>query len=326
MDEIKKKLKKKLSDLHYGMIQRCHNPKDKGYKNYGARGITVCEEWRNNKESFFKWALENGYDFGLQIDRINPNGNYEPLNCRFITSRENNNNRRNNVKYEIDGILHTLTEWMQIYKIPITDNSYRKLRRYIVEYHKTPKEAFEKWISDNPNSLTDVNQNEIDKKKAYEKATKEPKPLTEDQEIRRDLLRKFQHMKGRCYNSNDISYPNYGGRGIGIQQSWLDDPEKFVEWSINNGYKKGLSIDRIDVNKDYSESNCHYTDVSVQANNKRNVKLIEYRGKKQSLKLWCKELGLDYGTIWARIIYQNWGVEKAFTTPIRKFIKTEKYQ
>lgn len=329
MDEIRKKtseIRKRIFRIRIGMITRCYNPDCNNYHGYGDRGIRVCDEWLNNKESFYKWALENGFDFGLQLDRINPDGNYEPSNCRFITSRENNNNRRNNVRYEIGGISHTLTEWMQIYKIPITDNNYRKLRRYIVEYHKTPKAAFEKWINDNPNSLTDVNQNEIDKKKAYEKATKDPKPLTKEQEIRRDLLRKFQHMKGRCYNPNEISYSHYGGRGIGIQQSWLDDPEKFVEWSINNGYKKGLSIDRIDVNKNYSEDNCRYVDNYVQANNKSNVKLIEYQGRKQSLKSWCKELDLDYGTIWARIASQGWSVERAFNTPIREFFKKYLYK
>lgn len=76
------------------MVSRCHNRKNKDYKNYGDRGVSVCEEWRDNFESFYNWALKNGYKGGLTIDRRNNNGNYEPANCRFITKAENSRNKR----------------------------------------------------------------------------------------------------------------------------------------------------------------------------------------------------------------------------------------
>ncbi len=76
------------------MKQRCSNSKANGYKYYGGRGISVCKEWENNPGAFIKWAQNNGYKNGLQIDRIDNDKNYCPENCRFVTHRENSLNRR----------------------------------------------------------------------------------------------------------------------------------------------------------------------------------------------------------------------------------------
>jgi hypothetical protein len=76
------------------MKDRCYNPKSKGYKYYGGRGIIICDEWLSTPNNFIDWALNNGWDKELQIDRRNCNGNYEPSNCRFITQYENIMNRR----------------------------------------------------------------------------------------------------------------------------------------------------------------------------------------------------------------------------------------
>jgi len=77
------------------MKTRCYNLKDKHYKDYGGRGIKVCEEWLNDSRKFIKWSLENGYKKELQIDRIDNNGNYSPDNCRWVTPKENSRNKRN---------------------------------------------------------------------------------------------------------------------------------------------------------------------------------------------------------------------------------------
>ena len=85
--------------LHYvwlSLKQRCFNQNNPGYKNYGGRGIKVCDEWLNDFKAFYDWAMGNGYRSGLAIDRIDNNGNYGPSNCRFVTQAQNNKNKKNN--------------------------------------------------------------------------------------------------------------------------------------------------------------------------------------------------------------------------------------
>lgn len=85
----------RLYRIYCGMKTRCYNPKVLHYKNYGGRGISICDEWLNSFKDFYDWAMANGYSDELSIDRINVNGNYEPSNCRWATNLEQARNKRN---------------------------------------------------------------------------------------------------------------------------------------------------------------------------------------------------------------------------------------
>ncbi len=124
----------KLYCVYRSMIERCTKPQHKSFHNYGARGISVCDEWTNDRIAFFEWAVDNGYREGLTLDRIDNDGNYEPSNCRWVTQKENSNNTRKNVRFSFGGETHTISEWANI-----TGLSYSKIyQRY--RARKNPKD------------------------------------------------------------------------------------------------------------------------------------------------------------------------------------------
>ena len=92
------------------MKHRCHNPNDRNYRYYGGKGIKVCDEWQEFIP-FMEWALKNGYNEGLSIDRIDFDGNYEPKNCRWLTIQKQQYNKSNNHLLTYEGKTQTLTEW-----------------------------------------------------------------------------------------------------------------------------------------------------------------------------------------------------------------------
>lgn len=93
----------KLYMTWQGMKWRCYDPTNSGYKNYGGRGIRVCDEWKDDYLAFKKWALENGWDETLTIERDDVNGNYEPKNCRWATVKEQGFNKRDTVRVNYKG-------------------------------------------------------------------------------------------------------------------------------------------------------------------------------------------------------------------------------
>lgn len=103
----------RLTNIWSSMIHRCENPKRNSYKNYGGRGISVCEEW-HDLSNFVEWARSNGYSDNLTLDRIDFNGNYEPSNCRWATVDMQLNNMRTNVVITCMGFTGTAKQWSDL--------------------------------------------------------------------------------------------------------------------------------------------------------------------------------------------------------------------
>lgn len=129
-DGLGRKYPKKLVDSRLYVIwnsikERCYCPNSTSYPRYGAKGISMCDQWRQNFMSFYNWAISNGYSDELSIDRIIGTGNYEPSNCRWASDITQSNNRSSNVRVTCNGETHTLAEWCRIIGIQPQTLYYR---------------------------------------------------------------------------------------------------------------------------------------------------------------------------------------------------------
>ena len=103
--------------IYSGMKDRCYNERTPLYKYYGARGIKVCEWWLDRFSNFYEWAISNGYEENLSIDRIDNDGDYKPSNCRWVNMTKQANNKSNNKKVSIGGESKSIAEWSEIYGV-----------------------------------------------------------------------------------------------------------------------------------------------------------------------------------------------------------------
>ena len=117
-----------IYNIKTGIIGRCHNTNDKRYKDYGGRGIVVCDEWRYSPTAFFEWADKSGYKKGLTIDRIDNDKGYCPENCRWVSNTENQNNKRNTRWVTLNGKTVSVTKWSRILELK-SETIRSRLRR-----------------------------------------------------------------------------------------------------------------------------------------------------------------------------------------------------
>lgn len=129
----------------------------------------------------------------------------------------------------------------------------------------------------------------------------------------------WTNMKSRCNNPNHPDYHNYGGRGVQVCKEWEDNFYCFYQWAMSNGYADSLTIDREDNDGNYCPENCRWVSKVIQANNKRNNPMFEYKGDTHTLKEWSRILSIPYMTLRKRILSLNWSISKAFETPVRPF-------
>lgn len=104
----------KLYEVWKAMKQRTQSPQSQAFEDYGGRGIDICEEWATDFEAFYNWAMENGYQEGLSIDRKDNERGYYPDNCRWTTRKKQNRNTRKNRYITYKGYTHTISEWEEM--------------------------------------------------------------------------------------------------------------------------------------------------------------------------------------------------------------------
>ena len=139
----------RLRRIWWGMKTRCYNENDKHYKNYGARGISISDEWLIF-ENFKDWSLNNGYDNTLTIDRKDVNGNYCPENCRWVDIFIQNNNKRTNIILEYKGEFYTLSQLAELANIPYTTfkervNEWKDVEKAVEEPYTHNKQSVDQY-------------------------------------------------------------------------------------------------------------------------------------------------------------------------------------
>lgn len=143
---------KALIHILRGMRKRCYDQNDRAYRWYGAKGITICEEWLNSFSSFIEWAWQNGYKNGLSIDRIDHTGPYSPENCRWATIENNARYKSTTHIYTIQDISMTGKQWSLYLGLGIN-----RVNTYSRKYGKQETCRFIEWLLEHPEAKEKVN-------------------------------------------------------------------------------------------------------------------------------------------------------------------------
>ena len=171
--------------------QRCLNPNNKQYSYYGGRGITICDEWVNDYSAFREWSTNNGYQKGLQIDRIDNDGNYEPSNCRWVDRKTQSNNKSSNILLSYNGKTQTLQQWSEETGIS-TDALYYR-------YHagKSAEEILKKYNTNIGSTRVDITDDKVlELREQGMSIPKIAKALSCSQGTDYNRLKKLAEMKG----------------------------------------------------------------------------------------------------------------------------------
>lgn len=282
------KTRKRIRRIWDGIIRRCDNPNAAFYHRYGGRGINVCSEWRSF-ESFYKWSLNNGYEDDLTIDRIDNDGNYEPLNCRWATWKEQANNKSVNHILTFNGKSQTMTLWAEetgitrsaiktrlkngwsTEKALTTPMGVENSMHHQLEYNGKIQNAAE-WSREIGIPYSTI-MDRIDMGWDTERIL----TTIEDARLRQITYKgKTQSMKAWAEELG-LSYQGIAKR----IESYGWSPEKAFETPFRE--------------KDTS---------------------IEFNGMTKTLAEWSNYLGVKWNTLSARIKRDGWSIEKALSTPV----------
>ena len=132
------------------------------------------------------------------------------------------------------------------------------------------------------------------------------------------LYRVWEGIRRRCNDPKLVGYENYGGRGITVCSEWENNASAFIQWAKEHGYKKGLSIDRIDVNGNYEPNNCCWILLPEQGKNTRRIRFLTIDGETKYLTEWANLVNLKPSTISRRIDEYSWDAKSAVFSPTTK--------
>ena len=335
----------RLYSIWAGMKSRCFNPNIHSYKHYGGRGITVCDEWKNSYIDFKKWALENGYDESLTLDRIDVNGNYEPSNCRWATQKQQARNTRFNNIIELNGESHCISEWAEILGIG------NGLILHRVKRGLPPEEILR---TDNIESHPPINITFNGQTKNISQWAKETgipesalrsrltkgKGFSVEEALTLPSKAKFRDLNitynGETHHLKEwgeilgISYDTLRKRlftlNMTIEEAFtkpvmtrkyfntvfrFNGEEKTLgEWSKYLDIPYDVLTHRLfDLNQPVERA---FTE-DVHTRNHHND-VISYNGEEKTLDEWAKMLGIKYEILRERIFNYGWSIEKAFST------------
>lgn len=243
-----------LYNRYMNLYYKCYRPNSEGYEEYGALGATICSEWLGDSgyKNFCIWSENNGFSEELRLYRYNKTLSYSPDNCYWGTA----------LKVELGNKYGKL-----IVIKPIKE--YRNKNGKLIDYY------FE-CVCDCGNSLNALGSNiKSGKIKSCGCYRRELLIHSSHGETGTHLYWEFIHMRQRCSekHKNSLYYKQYSGRGIKVCEEWNDKNAYpiFRDWALKNGYKDGLSLERIDVNGDYCPDNCTWIPRGEQQYNKTNT-------------------------------------------------------
>lgn len=246
------------------MKSRCLNRSDRGFGNYGGRGIRVCDRWVNSFEAFYA-------DMGPRptpdhsLERVDVNGHYEPGNTVWTTRRAQSRNRRNNRMVTVDGVTRTLTEWCELVGL-----AYDTVRRRLDD-GMSPDVALSKPVV----------------------------RRVGDKRGRTGAYHAWVGMRSRCNCPTNKKWKDYGGRGIKVCPRWGSYAAFLAD--VGERPSPAHSLDRIDVNGDYEPGNVRWATRVEQANNTRQCVYIEHDGRNLTVAQWARETGLSKDLIYSRV-------------------------
>lgn len=232
-----------LYKIWQGMKERCYGKYSIGYRNYGERGITVCDEWKEDFVAFRDWAISHGYsdDKRYQLDRIDNDKGYSPTNCRFITRVGQANNKRNNRIITYNGETKTAAEWARLFGVD--------------------RSAMCKQLDKHGDDLSQVDISSLPAKDWGDPHGKQCGVRQERErhdKPKSSLYNIWWSTRAQCCNPGYNRYAKFGAKGITICDEWKESRQAFEKWALETGYEEGLGLilKRRDENGPFSPDNC----------------------------------------------------------------------